>query len=437
MFHNLARIFYYLIGDPKFNSLEHRLFNTFSLMNGLLNVIGAFSNLFISNSLFLFLLNFITGILFLILFFISRLKNIYYILYWPFIILIVGFLFANVLGNAGSSGGAHYYLIPALVIAMILSRSRLNTVLAILLNVGASALLFYIESYHPDWITQYSTPGERLIDVSSQYIFVQVFTGILVLILARNFNDERLKSERLLLNILPESIADELKKYDSVKPRHYGSATVLFTDFVGFTKIAENMTPERLLFELDLCFKNFDRIMKKYGIEKIKTIGDAYMAAGGIPEELSGHQIKCILAALEIKQFMTNLAEEKTKKNEPFWKLRLGIHSGPLVTGVIGTEKFAYDVWGDTVNLASRMESSGKEGQVNISGQTYESVKDFFRCEYRGKIEAKNKGEVDMFFVEGIHPELSDAGSPNHRFIELYRKKFGEYLTAGSALSGV
>jgi adenylate cyclase len=260
-----------------------------------------------------------------------------------------------------------------------------------------------------------------MLDVRSNFLFVQFLTGILVVVLTKNLNQERTKSDSLLLNILPSPVAEELKARDSVTPRHYESASVLFTDFVGFTQIAEGLTPEELIAELDFCFTRFDEIARKHKLEKIKTIGDSYMAVGGVPAANRTHAVDSVLAALEIQRFMIEFAEKKKAQSRPFWRLRLGIHSGPLVAGVIGREKFAYDVWGDTVNTASRLESSGVAGRINISGATYEQVKEFFVCEYRGKISAKHKGEIDMYFVNDIRPSLvKDSFEPGPKFIELY-----------------
>ena len=169
----------------------------------------------------------------------------------------------------------------------------------------------------------------------------------------------------------------------------------------GFTAIAEKMKPEELLTELDHIFSVFDSIVKKHGVEKIKTIGDAYMAVGGIPEVNQTNAVDSVLCALEFQDFMKFLQVKRKMEMKPFFELRLGIHTGSVVAGVIGHEKIAYDVWGDTVNTASRMESSGVVGEINISSSTYELVKDIFVCEYRGKISAKNKGEIDMYLVKG------------------------------------
>ena len=198
----------------------------------------------------------------------------------------------------------------------------------------------------------------------------------------------------------------------------YNFVTVLFSDIQGFTKIAEEMNPEFLIDELDKFFFYFDSVVEKYGIEKIKTIGDAYMCAGGIPEKNRTNPVEVILAALEMKAYMTRLKLGPELEGMKFWDIRIGIHTGTVVAGVVGQKKLSFDIWGDTVNTASRMESSGEAGKINISGTTYEFVKDFFECEYRGKMPVKYKGEIEMYFVKGIIPELCDEnGGPNRKFI--------------------
>lgn len=421
----LQRGFSTLFGDDRHYSLEHRLFNTISLLNGATNLGGAIGLLIFQNSIFLFLLHLGTGALFLVFYYFSRFRNAFRLIYWPFVLLTLAFVFVNALENAGTSGGAHYYLIPALVIAVILSDRLRTTVLALGLFAATTVVLVLVEQSRPEWITVYANPSERIIDVSGNLLFVQIFTGILVMALARNLNQERKKSDSLLLNILPESIGDELKANDRVIPLEYEDASVLFTDFVGFTRIAEHLTPTELIGELDTCFGEFDRVIKKHGLEKIKTIGDSYMAVGGIPTTNRTHAVDCVLAALEIQRKTAETMARNIANNRPHWQVRIGINSGSVVAGVIGREKFAYDVWGDTVNTASRLESSGTPDQVNISRATYDRVKDFFVCEYRGRIAAKNKGEIDMYFVTGLRPELcqvEDRYSPNQRFFELYSR---------------
>lgn len=214
-------------------------------------------------------------------------------------------------------------------------------------------------------------------------------------------NYEKSRSDELLLNILPAETAEELKNTGSSEARHFEKVTVMFTDFKGFTQMAEKQTAQKLVSEIDYCFSNFDQIISKHGIEKIKTIGDAYMCAGGLPVPNETNPEDVVLSALEILQFMKDLKEQRLKENKPCFEIRIGVHTGPLIAGIVGIKKFQYDIWGDTVNIASRMESSGETGQVNISQTTFELVKDKFRCEHRGKIEAKNKGAIDMYFVLG------------------------------------
>ncbi|MBK7764538.1 MAG: adenylate/guanylate cyclase domain-containing protein [Bacteroidetes bacterium] len=206
---------------------------------------------------------------------------------------------------------------------------------------------------------------------------------------------EKKRSDDLLLNILPNEIIAELKETGHSKAKLFNHVTVLFTDFVNFTKISEQMNPEELVAEIDYCFKGFDEIVERNEMEKIKTIGDAYLAVCGLPNEDEQHAIKSISAAQEMISFI-----HQRKMNGGKFDIRVGIHSGPLVAGIVGVKKFAYDIWGDTVNTASRMESSGETGKINISADTYSLIQNRFRCVYRGKIEAKNKGEIDMYFVE-------------------------------------
>jgi adenylate cyclase len=229
---------------------------------------------------------------------------------------------------------------------------------------------------------------------------------------------EKEKTENLLANVLPKNTADELMAKGKASKIKYNFVTVLFSDIQGFTKIAEEMNPEVLIDELDKFFFHFDSVAEKYRIEKIKTIGDAYMCAGGIPEKNRTNPVEVILAALEMKMYMTKLKESTELSGMKYWDIRIGIHTGTVVAGVVGHKKLSYDIWGDTVNTASRMESSGAAGKINISGTTYEFVKEFFACEFRGKMPVKYKGELEMYFVESILPELQDEnGGPNKKFI--------------------
>ncbi|MEO1258095.1 MAG: adenylate/guanylate cyclase domain-containing protein [Bacteroidota bacterium] len=227
-----------------------------------------------------------------------------------------------------------------------------------------------------------------------------------VLIFNRNkiIAREKQRSDSLLLNILPEKTAEELKKEGKAKAHYHEQVTVLFTDFKSFTSIAEQTSPEDLVAELDTCFKGFDDIISKYKIEKIKTIGDAYLCAAGLPSPSPSHAIDMVNAAIDIQRFMEKFRKAQQAKNKNEYYCRIGIHSGPVVSGVVGKKKFAYDIWGDTVNVAARMEQTGEVNEINISQKTYELVKDQINCLPRGKVAAKNKGDLDMYFVD-FHPD--------------------------------
>ena len=236
---------------------------------------------------------------------------------------------------------------------------------------------------------------QRIGLISASGIVVLIVLLMVVLIKGKK------RSEELLLNILPFDTAQELKKKGMAETKNFDSVTVLFTDFKGFTTISELLSPKELVTEIDTCFKGIDKVMGKYNIEKIKTIGDAYMAAGGLPTTNTTHPIDVVMAAQEIILFMESLKQERIKNNKPFFEIRIGIHTGPVIAGIVGIKKFSYDIWGDTVNTASRLESSGEVNKINLSGATYDLIKDQYQCEHRGKIEAKNKGKIDMYFLVG------------------------------------
>jgi len=217
---------------------------------------------------------------------------------------------------------------------------------------------------------------------------------------------ERNRAEDILLNILPKDTADELKAKGHVDSREYEQTTVMFTDFKGFTQVSENIPGNELVASIDYYFKKFDEIITQFGLEKIKTIGDSYMCAGGLPTANKSNPIDAVKASIEIMKFVKETHANPPKGIYPF-EVRIGMNTGPLVAGVVGTKKFQYDIWGSTVNIASRMESSAEEGKINISDNTYQLIKDYFECKYRGEMEVKNAGLQKMYYVERGLPSLA------------------------------
>ncbi|MDI1444010.1 adenylate/guanylate cyclase domain-containing protein [Polyangium sp. 6x1] len=238
---------------------------------------------------------------------------------------------------------------------------------------------------------------------------------------------DKAKIDSLLCNILPAPIAGELTREGSVKPVFHEEATIVFADFVGFTAKAATMPPEALVATLDAYFCRFDAIADRSGVEKLKTIGDAYMAAAGLPAPTRTHAVDACLFALRIRR-------DVEAHDACFQGVRIGVHSGPVMAGMVGAKKFAYDVWGDTVNTASRMESSGELWRINLSRTTYDRVKDFFELSARGAVSVKGKGELDMYFLERLLPELSrdeQGVEPNDVFWERYRALQSNVLVSG------
>ncbi|GJM28611.1 MAG: hypothetical protein DHS20C17_12460 [Cyclobacteriaceae bacterium] len=213
----------------------------------------------------------------------------------------------------------------------------------------------------------------------------------------RIISEEKNRSENLLLNILPEETAQELMKNGRVKAKKFESATVLFSDFKGFTKLAEQIEPEQLVRSIDFYFKAFDQITTKHGLEKIKTIGDSYMCAGGLPTENRTHARDVIRAGQEMIELVNRVWSAEDDLHH--FEIRIGVHTGPVIAGIVGIKKWQYDIWGDTVNIASRLESNSETGRINLSETTYNEIKDEFPCEYRGKIEVKNRGLLSMYFL--------------------------------------
>jgi class 3 adenylate cyclase len=238
---------------------------------------------------------------------------------------------------------------------------------------------------------------------------------------------QRQLAEKLLCNILPDKVAEELREKGSVDPMYFEDVTIVFTDFVGFTLSTEKLPAEELVQLLHQYFTAFDQIVSSYGLEKLKTVGDSYMCASGLPTRTPSHPVDAVMAAYEMLDYVERTAESGSGAG---WRVRVGLHTGPVIAGVVGIRKFLFDIWGESVNLASRMESSGAPGRINVSERTYSRVKDFFACEHRGKVKTKEGREVDMYFVDGVSPALlaGQAGSPPPGFSRRYKTYFQKEL---------
>ncbi len=223
--------------------------------------------------------------------------------------------------------------------------------------------------------------------------------------------NEKRRAEDLILNILPADIAKELAASGHVEPRHHTAVTIMFADFVGFTSLAEQSAPRALVDDLHRYFSAFDDIVRSHGLEKLKTVGDAYLCAGGLlGDSGAGHVAESCLAALDMQHFMVQANEERARRSQAPWQLRTGIHTGSVMSGVVGKDKFTYDIWGDTVNIAARLQTGSDPGRINVSESTYQTVRKYFDFEPRGSMEAKNKGAMAMYFLNGLKPEFSIDG---------------------------
>jgi class 3 adenylate cyclase len=245
---------------------------------------------------------------------------------------------------------------------------------------------------------------------------------------------EKERAEALLTNILPQSIAEELKARGKVEPRYFPSASILFTDFKDFTKFAERAEPAMLVGLLDQYFSSFDEIVTRHGLEKLKTIGDAFMAVGGVPLENRQHAVDTCLAALEIRTSVARTNRQREKMRLPALEVRIGIHSGSLMAGVVGRRKFTYDVWGDSVNVAARLEKNGEAGRINVSDSVYNVVKPLFDLDQRGTIEMKNKAAIPMYFLDRIKAKFSkdsEGSIPNEDFLAERKRAVTGFSPAG------
>ncbi|HEX6938889.1 MAG TPA: adenylate/guanylate cyclase domain-containing protein [Longimicrobiales bacterium] len=259
-------------------------------------------------------------------------------------------------------------------------------------------------------------PGDELAEVAAS------FNDMAARLRERTeeIDEQRRFSESLLLNILPRRVAEELRQKGRVDAKYLPDTTIMFADLVGFTRLFDLLSVDRMVRLLDELFTDFDRIVRGYGLEKLKTIGDAYMCAGGLLREGASHPVDTVLAAFDF----IHAVERRAEAERLPLAIRIGIHTGPVAMGVVGIDKFAFDVWGETVNFAARLEAASEENRINLSNASYVRVKDFFAFEHRGEVETKDGKSRDMYFVRGVHPELVGNGAPPPAFRERYRAYF-------------
>ncbi|MBL8022512.1 MAG: adenylate/guanylate cyclase domain-containing protein [Leptospirales bacterium] len=386
-------------GHPAEFKLEHRLFNGILFLIALANILGLPFQLILTNAALLIQMQALgTFALMGPMYYMSRVRKMHKLPYAIATFVSPVTMLLNAVVNAGTMGGAHYYFIPVTVILMAAAPAGGIRILAAVTTISCVAILVWIEKANPEWIVPYTTVQERMLDVPLNLLGAMLFSGVVVLVLLRSYTEERNRSDRLLHSIFPDEVVSELAHNGKSEPREYGSASVLFADMVGFTQVASTLSAAELVQRLDGCFTAFDAIVARHGLEKIKTIGDAYMAVAGVPLPLADHEKQTVSAAMEMIQWM-----HENHSTHGF-TLRVGIHSGPLVAGVIGKQKLAYDVWGDTVNTASRMESASLPGRVNISEATKRALDQSFQFEERGSVEVRGKGQLPMYFVNSGQP---------------------------------
>jgi class 3 adenylate cyclase len=299
----------------------------------------------------------------------------------------------------GWDSGLQFHLIAMSIALQISTRgkSRPKLILAICFTLSFMVAAIYTRFYEP----------LILVDNSTLDLLLYLNTGAALVVYPLNFfiqiaesTEEALETSKkenevLLHNILPAEVSKELRETGKVTPKRFEDVTIMFSDFIGFTNIVATIPTKKLIEELNDIFIRFDEIMESEGIEKIQTVGDAYLAACGVPIETTNHAIKCARAAKTIIAYL----DKRNQSSAIKWRIRIGLHSGPITAGVTGKKKFTYDIFGDTINTASRLESNSEEGKINVSAYTYDLIKSEFPCEYRGKIDAKGKGELDMYFV--------------------------------------
>lgn len=317
-------------------------------------------------------------------------------------------------GYIGSSGYINYGI--AALIGIHIFYEKGQKLIWFFLYIITAIVLYFLEPTISQGVEILPVSFRRLA-FANDFVLMSCMVFLSIRYFTNKIRDEKAKSDVLIHSILPESVVEELKTKGKSDPIHVNYATILFIDFVNFTRMTDGMSPEKLVSTLNEHFIRFDSILDKHNVEKLKTIGDGYMAVGGLPEINNTHPVDVALVAFEILNYL----EEWNAHHEDSWEIRIGIHSGSMVAGIIGKSKFSYDVWGSSVNLSSRLETSSHAGQINVSKQFIDSCGDFFEFEPRGFVDIKNIGSVEMFFLKDIKASLrSGRYQPNAEFDKLY-----------------
>lgn len=327
------------------------------------------------------------------LYYLSIVKNLMYKFFLCFIFLVFTAV-QWIYNGGGSTGGMQYFFMWTFISATILIRGRALVLYVVLNSLVLLGLLTY-EFLDGSYIIQYSDDTSRYIDVIISASLTFILASLMIRVIYNEIDKERLKSEQLLLNILPQKIISELKEKGRTSPEIFSDVTVIFSDIVGFTEISTKLPVEILISELNEIFTMYDTIIEKNNCERIKTIGDAYLAVCGLPEYNQSHCENAVRAAIEMLQYI----ESRNRVHQNKWEIRIGIHTGHVIGSVVGIKKYIYDVFGDTVNTASRLESLSEPMKINISMDVMKNLNGSFRFEDRGLIKVKGKTEMNMFYV--------------------------------------
>jgi class 3 adenylate cyclase len=390
------RLFKKLKGSVQTEELERRIYNIFLLVVILFTPLSIIGNIIQGLNIIAIISPVILMLIMIPLYYLSIKKNLMYKFFFCFAFLV--FIAVQWIYNGGgSSGGMQYFFIWTFITATILLRGKKLIVYVILNCIFLLGLLIY-EHLDGSLIVQYQDKACRLTDIIISASFTFILASFMIKMIYAEIDKERRKSEKLLLNILPKKVINELKEKGNTSPEIFKNVTVLFSDIVGFTDISTKLPVDKLIAELNDIFTMFDVISEKHSCERIKTIGDAYLAVCGLPESDANHCKNIVNAATEMIHFI----DDRNRTSSIKWQIRIGIHTGNVIGSVVGIKKYIYDVFGDTVNTASRLENLSEPMKINISMEVMKELSDSYLYEDRGLIAVKGKNDMQMYFVSPV-----------------------------------